>query len=101
MAYLYIPSSTRGSGPNYDVWNITTDATISELTSGSESDLSAFQTRFGFELISPVFDVIGDEWKEILGLALRSILRYDQMEGEPQHRPSRLSDTSRVHRVSP
>lgn len=70
---VYIPSSTRGSGPNYDIWNITTDATISELTSSSESDLSAFQTRFGFELISPVFDVVGDEWKGILRLALKSI----------------------------
>ncbi|KAK0708943.1 hypothetical protein B0T26DRAFT_719905 [Lasiosphaeria miniovina] len=71
LSRVYIPSSTQGSGPNYDIWNITTDATISELTSGSELDLSAFQARFGFELISPVFDVVSDEWKGILGLALK------------------------------
>lgn len=70
---VYIPSSTRGSGPDYDVWNITTDATISELTSGSESDLSVFQTRYGFELISPIFNVVGDEWKNTLERALESI----------------------------
>lgn len=73
LSRVYIPSSTRGSGPNYDIWNITTDATISELTSDSESDLSAFKTRFGFELISPVFDIVSDEWKGILDLALKSI----------------------------
>lgn len=53
---VYIPSSTRGSGPDYAVWNITVDATIAEVTSGSSADTNeAFRTRFGFEIVSPVF----------------------------------------------
>lgn len=34
-ARVYVPSSTRGTGPNYSVWNVTIDATVSEVTSGS------------------------------------------------------------------
>lgn len=53
---VYIPSSTRGSGPDYSVWNVTLDATVSEVTSGSSADTNeAFRTRFGFEIVSPVF----------------------------------------------
>lgn len=51
----YIPTSTRSIGPDYSIWNVAMDGTISELTSGSDGDESAWRTRFGFELVSPVF----------------------------------------------
>ncbi|KAH7121363.1 putative amidoligase [Dactylonectria macrodidyma] len=51
----YFPSTTRGSGPNYMIWNVTVDVTVSEVTSESDADDSAFKKRFGFEVISPVF----------------------------------------------
>jgi hypothetical protein len=41
--------------PNYQLWNITQDATILEETSTSDSSQTSRQDRLGFELMSPVF----------------------------------------------
>ncbi|KAI0121254.1 putative amidoligase [Xylariales sp. AK1849] len=54
-ARIYIPSTIRGTGPDYTIWNVTLDATVSEITSNSDAEDSEFKTRFGFELVSPVF----------------------------------------------
>lgn len=75
-ARVYIPSTTRGTGPDYRVWNVTLDVAVSELTSGSEADESAFQTRFGFEIVSPVFyNTEGDNWKLEFERGIQSISR--------------------------
>lgn len=89
-AQIYIPSTTRGHGPDYTVWNVTTDITVSEATSGSDAGPEAFRERFGFELISPVFDTGGDEWKAQVELATKSIsklIKWKGQEGESQYRP--------------
>jgi hypothetical protein len=52
-ARVYVPSSTRGTGPNYSVWNVTIDATVSEVTSGSDTGPSAFRERFGLKSSPP------------------------------------------------
>lgn len=76
---VYIPSSTRGSGPDYSVWNITIDGTISEITSESSTEsAAAYRSRFGFEVVSPVFnDTSSPQWHtdlitgiEAIGLAV-------------------------------
>lgn len=53
-AHSWVPHSTR-TDPPYGSWLVMTDATISEVTSQSDSSESAFQSRFGVELVSPIF----------------------------------------------
>ncbi|KAK7394063.1 hypothetical protein QQX98_013153 [Neonectria punicea] len=71
---VYFPSSTRGTGPDFSVWNVTTDATVIEATSGSSTDSSAFQRRFGFEIITPVFyQTDNNSWIQELRSGISSI----------------------------
>ncbi|KAJ4201600.1 hypothetical protein NW767_006687 [Fusarium falciforme] len=73
---VYLPSTTRGSGPDYSIWNVTMDVTVSEATSGSEAEDSKFRRRFGFELISPVFRGIeNNAWMNQLRAGISSINR--------------------------
>jgi hypothetical protein len=75
-ARVYVPSSTRGTGPNYSVWNVTIDATVSEVTSGSDTGPSAFRERFGFEVISPILyntNANDIEWQQQLQWGVESI----------------------------
>ena len=73
QALPFIPTSTRAS-PNYTIWNVVTDATIQEVTSNSDASDSAFQSRFGVELVSPVFEErSGEAWKEEVRRALAAI----------------------------
>ncbi|KAH9981952.1 hypothetical protein BJV74DRAFT_887197 [Russula compacta] len=53
-AKVYIPTSTRSS-PNYTLWNVVVDSTVQEVTSHSDPSDSAFQSRFGVELVSPTY----------------------------------------------
>lgn len=73
---VYLPSSTRGSGPDYSVWNVAMDISIVEQTSGSSEDQdTAFRSRFGFEIISPVFkNVVNDQvWESLLKSGVDSV----------------------------
>ena len=61
-ANIYIPDPT-GHGPDYSVWNITSDNSIETNTSSMESSPQAPRLfRVGVELISPIFVFINDEW---------------------------------------
>ncbi|KPM37075.1 hypothetical protein AK830_g9480 [Neonectria ditissima] len=71
---VYFPSGTRGTGPDFSVWNVTVDITVIEVTSGSSADASAFQGRFGFEIITPVFyQTENDFWIQELRTGINSI----------------------------
>lgn len=72
---VYVPSGDTGSAPNYSVWNITIYGTISEMTSESSADSAvAFRSRFGFEVVSPVFlDTPGSEWNGTLVAGIEAI----------------------------
>ncbi|KAL2669991.1 hypothetical protein Neosp_014870 [[Neocosmospora] mangrovei] len=71
---VYLPSTTRGSGPDYSIWNVTMDITVNEATSGSEADGTEFRRRFGFELISPIFRGIEtNAWKDQLRAGMSAI----------------------------
>lgn len=54
VASPYMPTSTRGS-PNYTIWNVAVDSTIQEVISQSDASDSAYQSRFGVELITPTY----------------------------------------------
>ncbi|KAK3935083.1 putative amidoligase [Diplogelasinospora grovesii] len=60
-ARVYRPSTTRGSGPKYNIWNVTTDVTVMEATSGA------------FELISPIFDTASSDWRSHLRRCVNAI----------------------------
>ncbi|KAK3349183.1 putative amidoligase enzyme-domain-containing protein [Lasiosphaeria hispida] len=68
-ARVYAPSTTRCSGPNYCIWNAPR-VTVMEATSDSDTSESAFQERFGFELVSPAFPIgsasTGVDWADNL-----------------------------------
>ncbi|KAF5979619.1 hypothetical protein FBULB1_5641 [Fusarium bulbicola] len=71
---VYHPSSTRGAGPDYSIWNVTMDVTVSELTSGSEFESSKFRRRFGFEVITPIFRNLRDDaWMALLHAGLNAV----------------------------
>ncbi|CVL04773.1 uncharacterized protein FMAN_12856 [Fusarium mangiferae] len=71
---VYLPSSTRGAGPDYSIWNVTMDVTVSELTSGSEFENSKFLRRFGFEIVTPIFRNIQDDaWMAQLHAGLDAV----------------------------
>ncbi|CCT73773.1 uncharacterized protein FFB20_01826 [Fusarium fujikuroi] len=71
---VYLPSSTRGAGPDYSIWNVTMDVTVSELTSGSEFENSKFLRRFGFEIVTPIFrDIQDDAWMAQLHAGLDAV----------------------------
>lgn len=73
---VYLPSeTTRGLGPDYSVWNITIDGTISELKSESSTDSAVvYLSRFGFEAVSPVFyDTSGEQWTRVLTTGIEAI----------------------------
>jgi len=61
-ANIYFPEPT-GHGPDYSVWNITSDNSIETNTSSMEYSPQAPQIfRVGVELISPIFVFIDDGW---------------------------------------
>ena len=65
-ANIYIPDPT-GHGPDYSVWNITSDNSIETNTSSMESSPQAPALfRVGVELISPIFVFNDDGWPSIV-----------------------------------
>jgi hypothetical protein len=69
----YMPTSTCGS-PNYTIWNVVVDSTVQEVTLHSDALDSAYQSRFGIELVSPTYyetDKAG--WKDNVHLALGAV----------------------------
>ena len=69
----YMPTSTRAS-PNYTIWNVVVDSTIQEVTSHSDASDSAYQSRFGIELVSPIYyETDKSGWKDDLHLVLAGV----------------------------
>jgi hypothetical protein len=65
-ANVYLPT-TAHTRPDYGAWNITSDATVVEYTSGSSMESLQSQShlqRVGMEIISPIFDGTDQNWKK-------------------------------------
>jgi len=72
-AALYLPTSLR-TVPDFTVWNVTTDATINEVTSGSDSSESAMRNRSGVEITTPTYVLATTDWES----EVRVVLGYLQ-----------------------
>jgi hypothetical protein len=73
VARAYMPTTTRAS-PNYTIWNVVVDSTIDEVTSHSDTSDSAYQSRFGVELVSPTYYKTDEsDWKDDIQLALGGV----------------------------
>ena len=77
----HMPTSSLAS-PNYAIWNIVIGGIVQEVTSQSDASHSAYESRFGIELISPTYYETDESgWKDNVDPVLTCIL-----EGQSIHR---------------
>jgi hypothetical protein len=83
-ARLYLPTSLR-TLPDF-----TTDATVSELTSGSDSSESAMRNRNGFEITTPSFILPVVNWEAEVRVVLEHLQgHFTPHNCEPIHGAAR------------